>query len=189
MTTKSKPTDEKVEQAGASPASASDLAERIAAAEASTSDDQAAIEAAVKPARSGPMAGRVYETFDLYEETKLEHYKDAETGQHMTYRAWVNFPGVVRAKIQDTSDTAEMLRVMALVIVSHNGWLDWEGNALPQPSAGNLFWDSIDRETGAFVLRLVLDRNSTLPNLTRLLLEKPSQNGTQQATESGPTDD
>lgn len=67
---------------------------------------------------------------------------DAYAGFRM--RIWVNAPSRIWDQIS-SEERATIVNGLQAVILEHNGWLDFDGEPYPPPSAPS-FWDAIPTE-------------------------------------------
>lgn len=89
-----------------------------------------------------------------------------------TFRLWVNFPARLADDLNQRGEgdaeekQARMSAALSKVVLSHNGWLDDEGNPIPQPS-DPVFWEIIPTELAAVIIACINRQIVVLPNSLR----------------------
>jgi hypothetical protein len=135
---------------------------------------------APSPVASGPRLGRREKWVDL--PAKTEDGEDAYPSFRI--KLWLNYPqhwdqdmlgvnfrpqpdhaGVTLQELRAWSDEREASQREAYgrVVLEHNGWLDFEGNPLPQPQDPT-FWELIPTELAAVIVNLQKQASAELPN-------------------------
>ena len=83
--------------------------------------------------------------------------EQAQPGEDAPLEAW---------KAYSEAREASMRRAMGRVVLEHNGWLDFDGETLPQPS-DPAFWERIPTELAAVVIALQQQQAAALGNSIR----------------------
>lgn len=78
-------------------------------------------------------------------------------------RCWVNFPRRIRTQFQNAKNEEEVLQVLQIVVLEHNGWLKEDGEPMPPPSSAE-FWELMPDETFAIFLSLFREEIDRIPN-------------------------
>lgn len=83
----------------------------------------------------------------------------------VNFRPQPDHEGVTLPELRAWVDEREAAQREAYgrVVLEHNGWLDFEGNVLPQPQ-DPLFWELIPTELAATVVALQKQASAELPN-------------------------
>ena len=128
--------------------------------------------AAQPPAGPGPRLARREVWVDVPEydgfKVKLwinypQHWDQDMLG--INFRPQPDHDGVTIQDLRAWSDEREASQREAYgrVVLEHNGWLDFEGNPLPQPQDPR-FWELIPTELAAVVVALQKQASAELPN-------------------------
>lgn len=77
---------------------------------------------------------------------------------------WVNPPARLWTAVTSTETTeVEKIEALGQIVLSHNGWQDFDGNEYPAPNTPE-FWEAIPTELAACVLALAQREMMQLPN-------------------------
>ncbi len=76
-------------------------------------------------------------------------------------QVWVNAPKRVVDSLADGEDGARAM--LTKCVTAHNGWLDEDGETLPQPTEA-AFWDAIPTELATLIITLYQEAVFALPN-------------------------
>lgn len=88
------------------------------------------------------------------------------TGEYegFSFRVWVNPPARIWNQVFGNQSAADVKEGLKQVILEHNGWEDFDGNALPAPTT-NEFWDEIPTELAGLIIREAQAESNRLPFL------------------------